>query len=43
MNNLDKIASHFDLAGEIAEIKPCGSGHIHETFHIRTLPDTVDD
>jgi hypothetical protein len=43
MNNLDKIAAHFDLAGEIAEIKPFGSGHIHETFHIRTLPDTVDD
>jgi hypothetical protein len=43
MNNLAEIVAHFDLAGEVADIVPFGSGHIHETFHIRTLTDKSDD
>jgi hypothetical protein len=43
MNNLAEIAAQFDLSGKIAEIKAFGSGHIHETFHIRTLTDKADD
>jgi len=43
MNNLTDIASRFDLSGNIAGILPFGSGHIHETFHILTVPDSADD
>jgi len=43
MHNLSEIAAQFDLKGEVAEISPFGSGHIHETFHVRTLPGNADD
>ena len=34
-----KIASQFDLAGEIAEIKPLGEGFINDTFVVKTEGD----
>lgn len=43
MHKLADIAAQFDLKGEVADISPFGSGHIHETFHIRTLPENEDD
>jgi hypothetical protein len=43
MDNLIEIAALFNLTGEIAAITPFGSGHIHETYHIRTLPEETDD
>jgi len=43
MHNLSEIAAQFDLKGEVAEVNPFGSGHIHETYHIRTLPEKEDD
>ncbi len=43
MHNLTEIAAQFDLKGDIAEISPFGSGHIHETFHVRTMPAESDD
>lgn len=43
MDNLAEIVSHFKLSDKIAGISPFGSGHIHETYHIRTLSDDSDD
>ena len=34
-----KIASQFDLAGAIAEIKPLGEGFINDTFIVKTEGD----
>ena len=34
-----KIANQFDLAGEIAEIKPLGEGFINDTFVVKTEGD----
>lgn len=35
-NNIAGIVSRFAVKGEIAEIKPFGSGHINSTYYIRT-------
>jgi thiamine kinase-like enzyme len=43
MNNLKKISEHFAIKGEITDILPLGSGHIHETFHVITASDQTDD
>ena len=43
MNNLFPIAGQFLNTGEIADIIPLGSGHIHETYLIRTAHDHQDD
>jgi thiamine kinase-like enzyme len=43
MNNLVEIAGKFAIKGKIAEIIPFGSGHIHDTFHVRTETTQTDD
>jgi thiamine kinase-like enzyme len=43
MNNLIEIAGKFNIKGEISEIIPFGSGHIHDTFHVRTETTQTDD
>ena len=29
------VISHFEIQGDIAEVTPYGSGHIHDTFHVK--------
>jgi thiamine kinase-like enzyme len=43
MNNLKEISEQFAITGKVAEILPLGSGHIHETFHIKTASNQTDD
>ena len=43
MTDLKAITSHFAISGEVAEIKPLGSGLINDTFLVTTrYPDTPD-
>ncbi|MBN1791084.1 MAG: aminoglycoside phosphotransferase family protein [Bacteroidales bacterium] len=43
MNQLFQIINHFSITGNITDIKPFGSGHIHETYRVVTETDTADD
>ena len=43
MDRLNDIAKHFAIEGEIAEIKPLGSGLINDTYKVTTKgTDTPD-
>ncbi|MSA66969.1 aminoglycoside phosphotransferase, partial [Odoribacter splanchnicus] len=43
MTDLKAITSHFAISGEVAEIKPLGSGLINDTFLVTTrYHDTPD-
>ncbi len=35
-NAIEEILAHFAIQGSTAEVKPFGSGHINDTFRIRT-------
>jgi hypothetical protein len=43
MNHLFQIINQFSTTGNIIDIKPFGSGHIHETYRVVTEPDSADD
>jgi Ser/Thr protein kinase RdoA (MazF antagonist) len=43
MNPLSQITGKFLITGNIREVVPFGSGHIHETYHVITEPDQLDD
>jgi hypothetical protein len=43
MDLVSIIAENFNLNGEVVEIKPFGSGHIHQTYYIRTKSHDTDD
>lgn len=43
MDNISKIAAQFNLDGKVAEISAFGSGHIHQTYHIKTESILDDD
>lgn len=43
MADLKEISSHFTLLGEVAEIKPLGSGLINDTFMVTTVSEETPD
>lgn len=43
MNKFLAIAEQFSMLGKIADINPLGSGHIHDTYRIRTESEVTDD
>ena len=43
MYDLLPIINQFAITGKITAVSPLGSGHIHETFHLKTESDTTDD
>jgi Ser/Thr protein kinase RdoA (MazF antagonist) len=43
MDNISQIAAHFKLDGKIAEISGFGSGHIHQTYRVKTESARDDD
>ena len=43
MENLANIVAHFNIVGDVAEIKPLGNGLINTTYKVKTAsPDTPD-
>lgn len=42
MKDLEHIALHFEILGQIEEISPLGNGLINDTFRVRTTPDCPD-
>lgn len=43
MKDYNAIISHFDVQGDVTEIKPLGNGLINDTFVVKTAsPDTPD-
>lgn len=43
MENLANIVTHFNIVGDVAEIKPLGNGLINTTYKVKTAsPDTPD-
>lgn len=43
MGNLANIVAHFNIVGDVAEIKPLGNGLINTTYKVKTAsPDTPD-
>lgn len=38
---LSQIANHFNLKGSIESFHKIGSGHIHQTFHLRSRTDSI--
>ncbi len=43
MKDYNSIISHFDVQGDVTEIKPLGNGLINDTFVVKTAsPDTPD-
>src|SRR5512133_964048 len=43
MEPVSKIAEQFKLAGKVADISTFGSGHIHQTYFIKTGSPGDDD
>lgn len=43
MDSLSKIAEKFKLHGKVTDISAFGSGHIHQTYHIKTESAGDDD
>ena len=43
MNSVLPIIGHFKIKGNIHAVSPLGSGHIHETYYIKTDADSTDD
>lgn len=45
MESIDSasILSHFDIAGEVKEVKPLGNGLINDTYHVVTENKTAPD
>ncbi len=43
MDNISEIAAQFKLDGKVADISAFGSGHIHQTYHIKTESNRDDD
>lgn len=41
--NFPLVLSQFLIKGDAVEIKPYGSGHIHDTFHVVTAPSESPD
>lgn len=42
MNDIDNIISHFDLEGDVVEIKPLGAGFINDTYTVKTAGNAPD-
>jgi hypothetical protein len=43
MEQVSKIADQFKLGGKVADISAFGSGHIHQTYYIKTESEQDDD
>jgi hypothetical protein len=43
MNDLFTIIDQFSISGNIIDITPLGSGHIHETYRVITESDSTSD
>jgi thiamine kinase-like enzyme len=43
MESVSKIADQFNLDGKVAEFSAFGSGHIHDTYYIKTESSLDDD
>jgi Ser/Thr protein kinase RdoA (MazF antagonist) len=43
MDNISEIAGQFKLDGKVANISAFGSGHIHQTYYIKTESSRDDD
>ena len=43
MNDLISIARQFIIEGTIVSVKPFGSGHINDSFLVKTLPEAAPD
>ena len=43
MELVSKIADQFKLHGKVADISAFGSGHIHQTYYIKTESFLDDD
>ncbi|MBO7608735.1 MAG: aminoglycoside phosphotransferase family protein [Muribaculaceae bacterium] len=42
-SNLASILSHFQIEGQVIDIKPLGNGLINDTYHVVTQADTSPD
>lgn len=42
-DKLMSIISQFDLSGKVLEIKPCGNGHINDTFRLIVQRDEIQE
>ena len=43
MKDLKNIVAHFNIKGQISEIKPLGNGLINDTYKITTVEDSMPD
>jgi len=43
MHPISEIATRFNLTGKVVEISAFGSGHIHQTYYVKTAPADTDD
>lgn len=40
---LTDVLPHFNTQGDVEKVEPFGSGHIHDTFYVKTRPATATD
>jgi len=41
--NLNTLAAKFQIEGSLAAVSPIGSGHIHDSYRVSTLPQETPD